>query len=51
MSVIAIMDRFKCMASDVYDEDTGLLRLIEIEALVLEADPDYYTRQAGGGEP
>jgi hypothetical protein len=41
MSLLALAKRFNCLPGAVLDEDTGLLRLLEIERLVLEANPDY----------
>lgn len=49
MNLLSIAQRFHCLPSAVFDEDTGLLRLLEIEQLVLEADPDYYRRDIDAG--
>ena len=49
--MIAMMDRWHVMPSVIMAEDIGLLRVIEIERQVLAADPEYWTRQVGGGEP
>jgi hypothetical protein len=51
MNLLSLAERFRCLPGAVLDEDTGLLRLLEIEKLVLAADPDYHTRMRGGGEP
>jgi hypothetical protein len=56
MAMLQLCERFHCLPSAIYEEDTGLLRLIEIEKLVLAADPDYRDRESApegraGGEP
>lgn len=40
MNVLALCDRFHCLPSAIRAEDAGLLRLLEIEALVREARGD-----------
>lgn len=38
--MIRLCERFGCLPSDIYDEDAGFLRMLEIEALVREVGPD-----------
>lgn len=49
MNLLSLAGRFHCLPGAVLDEDSGLLQLLELERLVLEVRPDYWTR--GGGEP
>lgn len=44
MNLLSLADRFHCLPGAVLDEDSGLLQMLEIERMVLEADPDYHTR-------
>lgn len=44
MNMLSLGDRFHCLPGAILDEDSGLLQMLAIEALVLEADPDYRTR-------
>lgn len=39
--MLAICERFGKLPSEVYAEDAGFLRMLEIERLVNEARPDY----------
>lgn len=39
--MLGLCDRFHCLPSALFDEDSELLRYLEIEALVREARGDF----------
>jgi hypothetical protein len=45
MNMLTLCDRFHCLPSAVLGEDSELLRMLDIEKLVLDADPDFRTRE------
>jgi hypothetical protein len=45
MNMLTLCDRFHCLPSAILAEDSELLRMLDIEKLVLDADPDFRTRE------